>query len=323
MHGTFAKYFCHPGLDPGSRLNIGKMREMDYNVLMLNINLITRPWHDYELLDSGDNRKLERYGSVLLIRPETQVLWRPSRPELWAQAVAEFSWADGKGAWKKRGHVPESWELSWENAGFTIRLTPFKHTGVFPEQAANWEWLNEKIAKLHKPNVLNLFAYTGIASIVAAKQGARVTHVDASRQSNLWAKANAHLSEVGADRIRYVLDDAVKFAEREVRRGSMYDGVILDPPAFGRGPKGEVWHIEEQLPRLMDALAKIFSEKPGSFFLLNGYAAGYSPTAFLRATKSAFPESALKNKFEFGELQIQESGSERVLPQGIYVRFAR
>ena len=273
---------------------------------MLNHNLTVRLWHDYELLDSGDNRKLERYGSFILIRPETQAICAPSRPELWDRAAAEFTWADGRGAWKKKGNVPESTELSWNNASFTMRLTSFKHTGIFPEQAANWEWISEKVVGLKRPNVLNLFGYTGIASIVAAKSGANVTHVDASKQSNAWAKANARLSEVASDRIRYVLDDAVKFAEREVRRGATYDGIILDPPAFGRGPKGEVWHIEEHLPRLLEALTKIIAAKPGSFFLLNGYAAGYSPYAFLRATENAFPEPKLKDKWEFGELHLQD-----------------
>lgn len=289
---------------------------------MKNTDLTVRLWHDYELLDSGDNQKLERYGSVLLVRPETQAIWKKARPELWGQAGATFLWEDGKGRWAKK-NIPESWELAWENASFTIRLTSFKHTGVFPEQAANWQWLRERVASLKHPKVLNLFGYTGIASIVAAKHGAKVTHVDASKQSNLWAKANAHLSEVENDRIRYILDDAVKFVEREVRRGSIYDGIILDPPAFGRGPKGEVWHIEEQLPRLIEGLSKIFAKQPGSFFLLNGYAAGYSPRSFMNSVEGLFPEALAKDTAEFGELQIEESHLARILPQGIYVRFVR
>ena len=291
---------------------------------MTNTNLIIRPWRDYELLDSGENRKLERYGKFVLIRPETQAIWKPARPELWKKSDAEFKWADGKGRWAKGKNVPETWDISWNDAHFSIRLTSFKHTGVFPEQAANWEWLGGKVVALKHPAVLNLFGYTGIASIVAAKRGARVTHVDASKQSNLWAKENARLSEVPEGNIRYLLDDALAFVKREVRRGGVYEGIILDPPAFGRGPDGEVWRIEDHLPLLLEALAHILSKKPGSFFVLNGYAAGYSPQSFVQAVEHFFPETVLpKNNSEFGELQIQELNSKRVVPQGIYVRFVR
>jgi len=317
---------------------------------MKNLNLTVRPWHDYELLDSGDNRKLERFGKFILIRPETQALWRPARSTgEWARADAEFKFAEGgKGGWNIKGpSTPKSWEMQWDykniRARFTVRLASFKHTGVFPEQAANWEWIAERVAHMQKTGVgadgkhvaaelkvLNLFGYTGIASIVAAQAGAHVTHVDASKQSNEWAKENAALSEVPTENIRYLLDDALKFAEREVRRGAVYDGIILDPPAFGRGAKGEVWHIEEELPRLLESLAKLLSRKPGAFFLLNGYAAGYSPQSFLQATANAFPEIQKSAQAEFGELQIQESdipgrsdGVARVIPSGIYVRFVR
>jgi 23S rRNA (cytosine1962-C5)-methyltransferase len=284
---------------------------------MKHNDLTIEPWHDYELLDSGDNRKVERFGSFILIRPETQAIWKPLRPEVWKKANAEFVWVDGKGAWRKKD-MPESWEMQWENLSCILRLTAFKHTGIFPEQAANWAWLAERVEALKKPQILNLFGYTGAASIVAAKSGAFVTHVDASRQSNVWAKENARLSEVAEDGIRYLLDDGLRFAEREVRRGSVYDGIILDPPAFGRGAKGEVWRIEEDLPKLLDALQKIWSSKPASFFLLNGYAAGYAPQSFLQAIESVFKE---KLSGEYGELRIQESKSERCIPAGIYVRF--
>jgi 23S rRNA (cytosine1962-C5)-methyltransferase len=303
--------------------------------IMKNFDLTVRAWRDYELLDSGDNRKLERFGKFVLIRPETQAVWRPSQPKLWEQAVGEFSWNEGKGAWRKKKAMPESWELAWNDARFTMRLTSFKHTGIFPEQATNWEWIAERTMKLvgsgtshgphepQQPKVLNLFGYTGIASIVAAKAGAQVTHVDASRQSNEWAKENAKLSEVSPENIRYIFDDALKFVEREARRGVVYDGIILDPPAFGRGAKGEVWKIEEGLSPFLEALTKIFSKKTGAFFLLNGYAAGYSPQSFLQAMACVFPEIKKSTEGEFGELQIQESNADRVIPSGIYVRFAR
>ena len=299
---------------------------------MQHIDLSTSGWPDYELLDSGDNKKLERFGPFVLIRPETQAIWKPLRPELWKTAKAEFRFDGGKGSWRSanRGGA-ETWDITWNgDARFTLRLTSFKHTGVFPEQAPNWEWIAERVSALAKrggargsdgegkPKVLNLFGYTGIASIVAAKHGAMVTHLDASKQSNTWAKENAALSGVPADTLRYITDDALKFVEREIRRGSVYDGIILDPPAFGRGPDGEVWKIEEDIVPLLDAVRKIFSQKPGSFFLLNGYAAGYAPRSLAQAVESSF--GTIKNG-EFGELQINEKGSGRVVPSGIYVRF--
>lgn len=301
---------------------------------MKHLDLIVRPWHDYELLDSGNNRKLERYGRLILIRPETQAVWRPAQPELWKRANGEFTFVEGgKGVWNAKD-MTKMWEMAWNQARFTVRLASFKHTGVFPEQAANWEWIVERVADVRKerksqPKLLNLFGYTGIATIVAAQAGAHVTHVDASRQSNVWAKENAALSEIPSENIRYLFDDALKFAEREARRGASYDGIILDPPAFGHGAKGEVWKIEEGLPHLLEVVAKILNKKPGSFFLLNGYAAGYSPHSFLQATESAFPETQKSKQAEFGELQIEESSvrdgaeSARVIPSGIYVRFVR
>lgn len=289
---------------------------------MKNIDLTAKPWPDYELIDSGDNKKLERYGDFIVVRPETQALWTPTKPEAWKKAQAEFRWADGKGAWRKNG-IPESWNIGWRDVRFLIRLTSFKHTGVFPEQAANWEWIEECVSALNKPRVLNLFGYTGIASIAAAKKGAQVTHVDASKQSNEWAKANAKLSEVPEGSIHYLLEDALKFVEREARRGNLYDGIILDPPAFGRGPKKEVWRIEESLPKLLGAAGKILAKKAGAFFLLNGYAAGYAPQSFLQAAASHFPEVGEKAEGEFGHLCIQELQSGRSIPSGIYVRFTR
>jgi len=301
---------------------------------MNHIDLSTSGWPDYELLDSGDNKKLERFGTFFLIRPETQAIWKPSQPELWKTAKAEFRFDGGKGSWSSEGKGgSETWEITWNtDARFTLRLTAFKHTGVFPEQAPNWEWIAEKVDTLvkrsgekEKPKVLNLFGYTGIASIVAAKHGAMVTHLDASKTSNTWAKENATLSQVPPDAIRYITDDALKFVQREIRRGSAYDGIILDPPAFGRGPDGEVWKIEEDIVPLLDAVKKIFAQKPGSFFLLNGYAAGYAPQSLLQSVESSFPEVAANKKLagEFGELRIHEKDSERVVPSGIYVRFVR
>jgi len=285
-------------------------------------HLTTIPWSDYELLDSGDNMKLERFGAVVVVRPETQALWRKLRPELWESAHAEFAFRDKKGAWAIKKTVPESWPVAWHDARALARLTGFKHTGIFPEQAPNWEWLSKRcrdVVRPDMPQVLNLFGYTGIASVVAAQSGAFVTHVDASKQSLDWAHENARVSGVGEGSIRWMLDDALAFVKREARRGAKYDGIILDPPAFGRGAKGEVWKIEEDLPTLLGALKEIFSDKSGSFFLVNGYAAGYAPRALAQAVESTFGETG----GECGELFIQESSTERVIPAGIYVRFAR
>jgi len=287
--------------------------------MMHDQHLTTLPWSDYELLDSGENMKLERFGSVIVARPETQALWKKQKPELWDTAHAVFAFRDKRGGWDTKASVPESWEVSWGDTRFSAQLTGFKHTGIFPEQAPNWEWVKTQTGKLREPKVLNLFGYTGIASVVAAQAGAFVTHVDASKQSLDWAHANARRSGVGEDRVRWVLDDALAFVKREARRGVLYDGIILDPPAFGRGAKGEVWKIEENLPELLESLKSVFSDKPGSFFLLNGYAAGYAPRSFAQAVESTF--GAIDG--DCGELFIQESSSERAIPAGIYVRFVR
>lgn len=294
-----------------------------------HIDFATDGWPDYELLDSGNNKKLERFSKLTLVRPETQALWKPLRPELWKRADAEFKFDKEKGFWRGKP-APDPWIISWrDDMKFSLRLASFKHTGVFPEQAPNWEWIDERVSVLakrddgrgdNKPKVMNLFGYTGIASIVAAKHGAFVTHLDASKQSNTWARENAALSQVPPDTLRYITDDALKFVQRETRRGSVYDGIILDPPAFGRGPDGEVWRIEEDIVPLLDGVRKIFAQKPGSFFLLNGYAAGYAPQSLVQAVESSF--GAIKGG-EFGELRINEKGSGRVVPSGIYVRFVK
>lgn len=286
---------------------------------MKNIDLVVSGWGDYELLDSGENRKLERFGSYTLIRPETQAIWHPQDRKAWNEADAEFQFVQGKGKWHLENDIPENWQVGFEDADAILRLTNFKHIGIFPEQAANWRWMGERLDNLTQPKVLNLFGYTGIASVIAAQHGAQVTHVDASKQSNLWAKENARVSGVPDAGIRYLLDDALKFAEREVRRGDVYEGIILDPPAFGRGAKGEVWKIEESLPKLLAVIERLLSRKPGSFFLLNGYAAGYSPLSFVQAVEGVFK----REHGEYGELQIKEKRTDRVIPSGIYVRFSR
>ncbi len=283
-------------------------------------HLTSRACDGYELLDSGENMKLERFGVFSTARPETQALWSKRSPERWHEAGAVFAF-DGatKGSWDVRSAPPEDWEVSWGDLRLGARLTNFKHTGVFPEQAPNWEWSKARIAQLESPDVLNLFGYTGAASIVAAQAGAKVTHVDASKQSLDWAGENAKRSGLAHDAIRWLLDDALAFAKREARRDHTYDGIILDPPAFGRGAKGEVWKIEEDLVTLLTVLRGLLSEAPGSFFLLNGYAAGYAPRSFAQAVESAFGDV----DGESGELHIEETGTGRAIPSGIYARFVR
>ena len=287
-------------------------------------HLISLPWKDYELLDSGDSMKLERFGEIIVARPETQALWQKLHPELWKKTQAEFTFKDKKGEWHVKKDVPESWELSRGPIHFLARLTSFKHTGIFPEQEPNWVWIKDRVKALNEQqaagtSVLNLFGYTGIATLAAAHPGAFVTHVDASKQSLDWAHENARLSNIPEDKIRWILDDALSFVKREARRGAKYDGIILDPPAFGRGAKGEVWKIEEDFPTLLASLKEILSDKPGSFFVVNGYAAGYASRSFAQAIESTFGET----NGESGELHIKESSSERVIPAGIYVRFVR
>jgi 23S rRNA (cytosine1962-C5)-methyltransferase len=308
-------------------------------------HLVTEAWQDCELIDSGDNMKLERFGEIVVARPETQAVWAKRAPERWDAVHAEFAAREGKGKWETKKAVPESWTLAWGDVRFAARLTGFKHTGVFPEQAPNWAWLTQQINTLREGqeptrkqsgrpeggdprtfsqaaagvSVLNLFGYTGVATLVAAQAGAQVTHVDASKQSLDWAHDNARLSQLPEDRIRWMLDDALAFVKREVRRGAQYDGIILDPPAFGRGAKGEVWKIEEDLLPLLEELHKLLKPAAGSFFLINGYAAGYAARSFAQAVESVFTDI----EGESGELYIKESSTERVVPAGIYVRFVR
>lgn len=289
-------------------------------------HLIAESCGDYELLDSGDNEKLERFGTIVIRRPETQALWAKQRNEIWADAHATFTFKDKKGSWQIQKTVPDSWVVVRTGLPLIARLTSFKHTGIFPEQSPNWEWLAQVVRPEMK--VLNLFGYTGAATVTAALAGASVTHVDASKQSLDWAHENARLSNVSEDKIRWILDDALAFAKREARRllargaqasGAKYDGIILDPPAFGRGAKGEVWKIEEDFASLLESLKELLSEKAGSFLLVNGYAAGYAPRSFAQAIESVFGDM----NGECGELHIKESSSERVIPAGIYVRFVR
>jgi 23S rRNA (cytosine1962-C5)-methyltransferase len=270
-------------------------------------------WADYALLDSGDGMKLERFGDVILARPEVQAIWPKKNPLAWDKAHATFSMKEGKGSWRGP-HMPKEWTMRWGDAVVQLELTNFKHIGIFPEQAPNWEWVQRKVKEKKgvEYKVLNLFGYTGIASVVAAQAGAKVTHVDASKQSIEWGRTNMVESGLPEDAIRWILDDALVFAKREAKRGNQYHGIILDPPAFGRGAKGEVWHIEEGLPALMKELQSLLTSD--GFLLLNGYAAGYTPTSFVQLVEAYFPG----RDCEYGELVL--SGGDRLISEGIYVR---
>jgi 23S rRNA (cytosine1962-C5)-methyltransferase len=282
-------------------------------------DIITKSWSDYELLDSGNGRKLERFGNVVTDRPDSQAIWSPLQPKLWASAQAKFAVGGKDDKWNLSPDLLVNWEVKFNNLTFNLRFTSFKHVGLFPEHASQWEWIREKAATLKEPNVLNLFGYTGAATLAAAEAGAKVTHVDASKQSVEWASDNARATGLAEDRVRWIVDDAAAFVKREAKRGVKYEGIVLDPPAFGRGAKGQVWHIEEDLVPLLTSLKEILSDKSGSFVVLSGYAAGFAPESFAQAVESVFGKAS----GTFGSLNIQESDSDRVLPTGIYVRFTR
>jgi 23S rRNA (cytosine1962-C5)-methyltransferase len=238
----------------------------------------TKDWKDYELIDCSDGEKLERWGDIILVRPDPQVIWKtPKTNPLWRTANAYYRRSKtGGGAWEVRGKMPPFWSINYKDLTFNIKTMGFKHTGLFPEQAVNWDYTRELIKKANRPvKVLNLFAYTGGATIAAAAAGASVCHVDASKGMVQMAKDNAALSGLADAPIRYIVDDCEKFVEREIRRGNKYDGIIMDPPSYGRGPGGEVWKLEECIGRFVSSAAKLLSDDP-LFFLLNSYTTGLS-----------------------------------------------
>ena len=238
---------------------------------------IADKWNDYKVIDTSDGEKLERWGKYTLIRPDPQVIWKSERKNpLWRRADAGYKRSrTGGGAWSENT-LPESWTISYGDLKFKIKPMGFKHTGLFPEQATNWDWFSSLIKEAGRPiKVLNLFAYTGGATVAAAKAGASVCHVDASKGMVAAAKENAALSGLASAPIRYIVDDCRKFVEREIRRGNKYDGIIMDPPSYGRGPTGEVWKIEESIDDFVALTAGVLSDDP-LFFLLNSYTTGLS-----------------------------------------------
>ncbi|MDE2486290.1 MAG: class I SAM-dependent methyltransferase [Alphaproteobacteria bacterium] len=283
----------------------------------------TEGWTDYGLIDSGGGRKLERYGPYTVVRPEPQCLWPPRRPEReWGQADAVFepSDEDEAGRWRFRQAPKDSWPLAWRDVRFLGRFTSFRHLAFFPEQAANWGWLDERIRSGGgQPRVLNLFGYTGVASLVMAAAGAAVTHVDASRKAVAWARENAELSGLADRPIRWITEDARKYVAREVRRGSRYEGIILDPPKYGRGPGGEVWRLFEDLPELAALCGELLSED-ASFLVLNAYAERISGAAL-----SGLLAETLKGRggrIEWGELALVEAAGDRQIGMSFFARWS-
>lgn len=240
-----------------------------------------------------------------MIRPEPQCLWRPAKPELWDQATAAFdpSDEDEAGNWRFAGKPPEAWELGWGQARFNARFTAFRHLAFFPEQAANWEWLEQAVSARETPRVLNLFGYTGVASLVCAAAGAEVTHVDASKKAVGWARENAALS--GIDTIRWIVEDARKYVQREARRGSRYHGIILDPPKYGRGPDGQVWRLFEDTPALVELCAELLADD-AAFLLVNAYAARISGMALAHLLADRLEDR--DGVIDWGELGLVEEG---------------
>ncbi|MBQ8161297.1 MAG: class I SAM-dependent methyltransferase [Clostridia bacterium] len=234
-------------------------------------------WQDYEVLDTGNGEKLEKWGKIILCRPDPQTIWPRQKEKLWQSAQAVYHRSErGGGSWEFFEKLPESWKVSYKGLVFKVRPTGFKHTGLFPEQAANWDWMQSLIASSGKEQVevLNLFGYTGGATLACAAAGARVTHVDAAKSMVQWAKENAALNDIPETSFRWIVEDALRFVEREIRRGHTYDGILMDPPSYGRGPGGEVWKLENELFRLVDTAAKVLSPDP-LFFLINSYTTGF------------------------------------------------
>ena len=276
----------------------------------------TNDWADFEVIDASDGEKLERWGKYTLVRPDPQVIWKTARGDTWRKASAVYHRSKkGGGEWEKRSLPEERWSISYGDLRFHVRPTNFKHTGLFPEQAVNWDWMQNKIKAAKRPvNVLNLFAYTGGATLACAAAGASVCHVDASKGIVSWARENAELSGLGDRPIRWIVDDCRKFVERELRRGNRYDGILMDPPSYGRGPDGEVWKLEDEVYGLVELCAGLLSDN-AIFFLLNSYTTGLSPsvTGYLLSMLIKKQRGGSVSSDEIG-LPVRESGL--VLPCG-------
>jgi 23S rRNA (cytosine1962-C5)-methyltransferase len=295
-------------------------------------------------LDSGAGEKLERYGKYILRRPDPQALWPKSLAESkWQSAQAFFAREENDANWKTATELPPDWEIKFNDLRFLIKLSAFKHTGLFPEQLSNWTWLEDVIRtknqeprtnKINSKNqesktsnnqqlaisVLNLFAYTGGATLACAQAGAEVCHVDGSKSAITWARQNAEISGLKDKPVRWILDDVITFLQREVKRGHVYDGIIMDPPAFGHGPSKEMWRIEKDFLKLLDLCKQVLAPKP-LFFLINGYASGYSALMYKNNLETVM--AGMGGEIEYGELTIEQSSNNKLLPCGIFARWNR
>jgi 23S rRNA (cytosine1962-C5)-methyltransferase len=297
---------------------------MAYNNKQEPLHATTAGWKDYEVLDSGNSQKLERFGALELTRFEPQAIWKPALPlSEWQNTDAVFRLEKGKqsGEWQFKHDFPKEWTIDLNGLTVELRIHNSRHIGIFPEQLPGWLWIEEQIRSAQtSPKVLNLFGYTGVASLFAARAGAEVTHVDASRASVKWAQQNQQLSGLSEKPIRWIVDDAFKFVEREVRRGNRYDGILLDPPRFGRGPKGEVWKFEKTVQELLQACRNILSPQP-LFFYLTAYDVQNEPIELYRWVND--PLRAFKGQTEYGWMVQQEKSAGRKINQSMFVRWRR
>lgn len=288
-------------------------------------------WNDYEILDMANGEKLERWKNIILVRPDPQIIWKEKQfSEKWKNVNAKYNRSStGGGYWEYNKKLPESWQIKYKNLTFNIKPMGFKHTGVFPEQAVNWDWMMNKISNISKDEhrevkVLNLFAYTGGATVACLAAGASVCHVDSSKGMVSWAKENVESSGLKDRHVRYIVDDVIKFVNREIRRGNKYDAIIMDPPSYGRGANGEVWKFEENLPELIELCMKVLSDKP-VFFLINSYTTGISSMVLeniLRINmKKKFEKNGNIGIFENGEIGLPMTNSSLILPCGIYSKW--
>ncbi|WP_199614848.1 class I SAM-dependent methyltransferase [Paenibacillus alkalitolerans] len=283
---------------------------------------VANEWNDYELMDAGGGERLERWGHVVLRRPDPQIIWPLTKEtEMWQSVSARYHRSSsGGGQWEFKTKLPERWTIRYKDLSFYIRPTNFKHTGLFPEQAANWSWMMDKIRNAGRPvKVLNLFAYTGGATVAAAAAGAEVCHVDAAKGMVQWAKENIELSKLSDRPVRFITDDVFKFVQREQRRGNTYDGIIMDPPSYGRGPGGEVWKLENNLYPFLEFCTTILSKKP-LFVLINSYTTGLSPTVLSNIARLTLSEK-YGGSITSGEIGLPITMKNMLLPAGILCRW--
>ena len=285
---------------------------------------IANEWKEYKILDMADGQKLEKWGDVILSRPDPQIVWKnKSFPQKWSKINATYHRSKtGGGEWEYNKKVPNKWQINYKNLTFNIKPMGFKHTGLFPEQAVNWDWMIEKIKKENREiKVLNLFAYTGGATVACLSAGASCCHVDSSKGMVQWAKENVASSGLQERPVRYIIDDVVKFVKREIRRGNKYDAIIMDPPSYGRGANGEVWKFEDNIYELVELCLQVLSDKP-LFFLINSYTTGISSTVLKNILNITIAKT-YQGTVTAGEIGLPMEDSNLILPCGIYGRWER